>query len=290
VGKDDVWSADLVEMQEWSKVNKGYRYMLNVIDCHTKYAWSIPLKDKTGLTVLKALKDIVQDSNRKPKHLWVDQGREFYNKHFDEWLKENDIIRYSTFGEHKSAVVERFNRTLKTEMWKRFTAYNTRNWIDILDELLNWYNFRRKHSSIGMTPMEASHMKTENWNSNTRSSLISTVLKRKSKFKIGDAVRISRTKLLFERGFHPNWTEEVFTVAEVKNTTPVTYKLKDSLGEILDGSFYNEELQKTSQKIYRIEKVLRKKKINGVEHALVKWVGYSKKYNEWIPLSHLEKI
>jgi len=110
---DDIWSCDLVEMQEWSKVNKGYRYMLNVVDVFSKYAWSVPMKDKTGIKTLNAFKQIVEKSDRKPKHIWVDKGKEFYNKHMNEWLTENNIIRYSTYGEHKSAVVERFNLTLK---------------------------------------------------------------------------------------------------------------------------------------------------------------------------------
>ena len=119
---DDTWGADLVEMQEWSKMNKGYRYMLNVIDIFSKFSWSIPLKDKKGTTVLDAFKQIVKISDRVPKHIWVDEGKEFYNKDLTSWLKENNIIRYSTHGEHKSAVSERFNRTLKEMMWKRFTT------------------------------------------------------------------------------------------------------------------------------------------------------------------------
>ena len=210
--------------------------MLNVLDCFSRFAWSAPLKDKTGLTVLNALKNIVEESKRKPNHLWVDQGREFYNKHFDEWLKENNVVRYSTFGEHKSAIVERFNRTLKTEMWKRFTAENTRNWIGMLDDLLARYN-NKVHSTTKMTPSEASQKPQL---VPKRKQNVSS----KQKFVVGDTVRISRIKKLFERVFHPNWTEEVFTVVEVKSTSRVTYKLKDSSGEILSGNFYNEELQK----------------------------------------------
>ena len=74
-GPNDIWGADLVEMQEWANKNKGFRYMLNVIDCFTKYAWSIPLKDKKGLTVLDAFKKIVKESKMAPKHLWVDEGK-----------------------------------------------------------------------------------------------------------------------------------------------------------------------------------------------------------------------
>ena len=84
-GPNDIWGADLVEMQEWANKNKGFRYMLNVIDCFTKYAWSIPLKDKKGLTVLEAFKQIVKDFKITPKHLWVDEGKEFYNKDMTQW-------------------------------------------------------------------------------------------------------------------------------------------------------------------------------------------------------------
>jgi len=273
-GVDDVWSCDLVEMQEWSKQNKGYRYMLNVIDVHSKYAWSIPLKDKTGKTVLEAFKQIVESSGRKPDHIWVDEGKEFYNKNIDEWIKENNIIRYSTHGEHKSAVVERFNRTLKTIMWKRFTAENTRNWIDMLDKLLFRYN-NKKHSTIKMTPTEASQLMS---------------IEQKSKYSVGDQVRISRIKGIFEKGYLPNWSEELYTVHEVKRTDPTTYILKDMNGEIIKGGFYNEELPKSKQEVFRIEKVIRKKKIKGIEHGLVKWLGYDKKFNEWKPMSEIKKI
>ena len=107
---------------------------------------------------------------------------------------------------------------------------------------------------------------------------------------VGDKVRISRTKGIFEKGYLPNWSEEVFDLYEVKLTNPVTYILKDTAGEVLQGGFYENELQKTSQELYRIEKVIRKKKIDGVEHALVKWSGYNDKYNEWIPVLNLEKL
>ena len=266
--------------------------MMNVIDCFSKYAWSVALKDKTGFTVLEALKKIILSgiiklSGRKPNHIWVDKGKEFYNKNFDDWLKENNIVRYSTFGEHKSAVVERFNRTLKENMWKRFTAENTRNWIKLVDDLIKIYN-NRKHSSIGMTPTEASNK--ENVVKVINNERHRQIVKHKPKFKVGDKVRISRLKGDFEKGYLPNWSEEVFTVHEVKHSTPVTYKVIDGLDNVLDGSFYNEELQKTKQDLYRIEKVIRKKVINGVQYGLVKWMGYSKKYNQWIPLTDSKKV
>ena len=263
--------------------------MLNVIDVFSKYAWSIPLKDKKGETVTEAFQLIVKNSKRIPKFLWLDKGREFYNKNMDEWLKENNITKYSTYGPHKSAVVERFNRTLKENMWKRFTAENTRNWIDMADRLIREYN-NRFHSTIGMSPSQASQEKNyleaventlnkTNYNANKKPSM-----------KVGDKVRISRNKGIFEKGYLPNWSEEVYIVHKIKLTNPVTYILKDAAGEILQGGFYEDELQKTTQELYRIQKVIRKKKIDGVEHALVKWSGYSDKFNEWIPVKNLEKL
>jgi hypothetical protein len=85
----------------------------------------------------------------------------------------------------------------------------------------------------------------------------------------------------------PNWSEALYTIHEVKATSPITYYLKDMKGEIVEGGFYAEELQKSKQEVFRIEKVLRKKKINGVEHGLVKWLGYDKNFNEWKPMSEI---
>src|SRR6476469_2414217 len=169
----------------------------------------------------------------------------------DEWFKENNINRYSTFGEHKSAVIERFNRTLKEKMWKRFTAENTRIWIDMLDRLLNKCN-KTFHRTIGMAPIISSKIKNHEM-------LIHHKVVGKPKFKVGDKVRISRIKGLFEKGYIPNWYEAVYEIHEVKQTSPITYTLEDNVGEILDGGFYVNELQKTKQEIYRIEKVIRKK-------------------------------
>ena len=97
--------------------------------------------------------------------------------------------------------------------------------------------------------------------------------------KVGDKVRIGRKKKkTFEKGFTPNWTEEIFVVEQVLHTNPITFKLVDLLGEEVTGSFYEEELQKTNQEVFRVEKVLFEE--NG--KSFVKWKGYSDKFNSWI--------
>jgi hypothetical protein len=134
-----------------------------------------------------------------------------------------------------------------------------------------------------MTPTEACHKKVIYTQS-------TAPYNEKPKFSIGDQVRISRIKGIFEKGYLPNWSEALYTVHEVKRTSPITYILKDMKGDVVSGGFYTEELQNSKQEVFRIEKVLRKKKINGVEHGLVKWLGYNKDFNEWKPMSEISKI
>ena len=117
--KDSIWAADLAEMGSLSSKNKNVKYLLCVIDVFTKYAWVKPLKDKKGKTVLNAFMEIVNESNRKPNKLWVDQGREFYNKLMQEWLDNNDILMYSTHNEGNSVIAERFIKTLKAKIYKK---------------------------------------------------------------------------------------------------------------------------------------------------------------------------
>ena len=116
-GIDKIWCSDLVEMQPFSKWNKGNRYLLMVLDLFSKYGWIVPLKDKKGETVTEAFKTIFKEG-RKPQYLWTDKGKEYYNKNMRELLEKNGITLYSTENEVKSSVCDRWNRTIKTKMWK----------------------------------------------------------------------------------------------------------------------------------------------------------------------------
>ena len=143
-------------MQAFSKFNRGFRYLLTVIDMFSKYGWMLPLKDKTGKSVADTFKEIFKKSKRKLEKLWTDKGREFNNKH----VKELGVELYSTDNEEKSSVVERWNRTMKEKMFKFFTAKNTNKYIGVLDDFVERYNNTR-HSSIKMTPVEASKKENE---------------------------------------------------------------------------------------------------------------------------------
>ena len=269
-GIDKIWAADLADMTAFKDYNDGYTFLLLVIDTFSKYSYLIPLKNKKGETVADALKDIFK--KRKPEKLWTDKGREFYNKNV------KDLVElYSTENEEKSSIAERWVRTIKEKMWKYFTDNNTYNYIDVLPDLVEDYN-NTVHSSTKLTPKEASKKKNELtvWR-----NLYPDRFKKYNitpKFSVGDEVRITKKKKVFEKGYTTRWTEEIFTITEIQNTNPVTYKLADLQGEEIKGTFYEPELQKTEQQIFPIEKVIKKEK----GRSLVKWKGYSDKFNSWV--------
>ena len=269
-GIDKIWAADLADMQAFSKFNRGIKYLLAVIDVFSKYGCLIPLKDKTGKSVASALKTIFKE--RKPEKMWVDKGKEFYNKDVKELIE-----LCSTENAEKLSVFERWIRTMKEKMWKYFTDNNTNVYIDILPDLVKDYN-NTKHSSIKMTPVEASEKKNELtvWRNFYPNRL--DILDINPKCSVGDKVRISKKKELFEKGYTTRWTEEIFTITKIKRTSPITYKIADLNGEEIDGTFYEPELQKTSQQLFRIEKVIEK----GKNKSLVKWKGYSNDFNSWV--------
>ena len=105
-GVDKIWAADLVEMQKYSKWNKGVKYLLMIIDVFSKYGWILPLKDKKTESVSLAFDEIFKNSKRKPEKLWTYKGSEFTGKHFKDFLKRHNIMMYHTQNEEQSSVVE----------------------------------------------------------------------------------------------------------------------------------------------------------------------------------------
>jgi len=130
--KDEIWAMDLAQMNAYEEFNDGYKYILCIVDVFSKYAFCVPLKNKNSETVLSAVKKVISDSGREPEKFWVDKGSEFYNSKFKHWLKEKNITIYSTYGESKSSIVERFILSLKELIIPIFTEKNTRNWVKIL--------------------------------------------------------------------------------------------------------------------------------------------------------------
>ena len=239
---DHVWGVDLADMRNLSKENNGFKWILVIIDAFSKYGWAVSMKDKAAKTVFDSFTSVIQKSNRQPQKIHCDKGSEFYNKLFDKFLADNKIIRYSTYSEFHNPIVERFVKTIKTWIWKEFTARDTKRWVDILPGLIKRYN-NKVHSTIKMTPVAASKKKNETQIRKFAFGEKPRKKKHKPKYKVGDIVRISRWKGTFEKGFAPNWSTEIFMVRTVFPTIPPMFQLEDMGGEEIEGSFYHEELQ-----------------------------------------------
>ena len=278
-GIDYQWQADLVDMSEIGKKNDGFRYIMTVIDVFSKVAWAVPLKNKSAPAMVVAFETLFEQANpRVPRKIQADKGKEFLNRLVQDMLKDKGIHHFVTQSDTKASVVERFNRTLKTRMWRFFTAKNTYRYLDVLPQLIQSYNLSF-HRTIGMRPLSVTPINEQRVWTRMFGKLQAPGA---AKFETGDMVRLSKVKRLFEKGYQPNWTEEHFTVTEKVKSTPRVYKIKDFGDQPIEGKFYKEELQKIVKTVddqYVIEKIIQKRS----GQVLVKWRGWPEKFNSWIP-------
>ena len=282
---NDVWTMDLIDMNDRKEFNNNVRYILVVLDVKSRFAWAITQKSKDAKTTAESINKIIKTSGSKPSFIWSDQGKEFYNKTLGELLKKEGIKIYSTYGDHKAMLIERFNRTLKSWMYKAFTANNNNEWLDILDDLISKYN-DKVHSSLGVSPKVAySHPEKIK-------EMVRFVKAKNSKYKVGDLVRIAVKKGIFEKGYTPNWSIELFRVTKVLHTTPITFKLEDLNNDELEGSFYENEIMKTkfTEPIYLVNEVFKKRTYKGKKQVLVSWLGYRENMNSWIDENELKNV
>lgn len=277
---DDLWQADLIDMQSVSKINNGYNYILAVIDSFSKYAWAIPLKSKNKDLVIEAFQSLLQ-KGRIPKNLQTDHGTEFYNDKFKKMINLHNINHYSTYSTKKASIVERFIRTLKNKLFKEFSLQGSYKWMKgLLDKIIKIYN-NSIHRTIGMSPAQVGKNNKdsilERYNKTYNSEYYSK--KGSSKLKNGDFVRISKYKGIFEKGYTPNWSTEIFKIIQVQKSNPVTYLIEDMRHRPILGAFYKQELQKTQHPdVYLVEKVLKRKG----NKLYVKWLGFPSEENSWI--------
>ena len=236
--KDECWSIDLIDRSNLSKYNKNYKFIFTIIDNHTKYAWAIPLKDKSGKSTTTALKSLIEKEKRKPHKIWSDRGKEFYNTTFLHYLKEQNIQIYSTNSDLKAVFVERFNRTLLDLIKEPMYIECKGNWLNHLDAALQKYN-NRVHGTTKMTPFEMS-FKSAIPRSHAR-SFANPI----PKFQVGDFVRVPDKRNIYSKGYTTNWNRELFKIHSINKTNPVTYTLNDENGEIIQGKYYEQELSRS---------------------------------------------
>lgn len=298
---DEQWQGDLFFIDEFRQTNRGFRCGLVIIDVVSRYAWAELMKNKTGPATTDAFEKILRRASpRKPIRLQTDKGTEFLNQKFQNCLRQNKIDFFTSYSDHKAAIAERFNKTLKDIIYKYLDENNTNIYYDKFQDIVKSYN-ETYHGTIKMAPSSV--------NRGNVGEVLGTLYghlwksgdlygKRKIKFKVNDYVRLSKIHTdIFKKGYKGRWSEEIFQIASLKNTFPyVTYGVKDLKGKEVLGSFYEQEIQKVPRidmrtQYWKIEKIIKTRKgASGRRESLVKWVGYDDSFNSWVPDSDLKSI
>lgn len=292
-GKNYQLQADLVDVSNISDDNDGHKFILTIIDVFSKKAFAYPLKNKEADSIVEAFKHYLKN-NVPPVYLQVDRGKEFVNKKFKKLLDDNFIQIFYSNNEKKCAIVERLNRTLKTRMYRFFTANSTNFWLPYLQKFINSIN-NSYHRSIGMRPNDVNY-KNEKYvfkklygvnNFIELNKRRKTSLENKNKIlPFGQKVRVAKGTIAFRKGYLPQWSDKVYILKKKRNDfhSPM-YSLTDENNKKVDRNFYFKEIQPvtiTSDTKYRIEKILDQKIENGIKKYYIKWLGFDNSYNSWI--------
>ena len=279
-GANIQYQADLIDMSKFSKHNTNYKYILTVIDVFSKFGWCKPLKTKHGSEISLALQGVL--TLNPCKDLQTDKGKEFYNKSVRKLLERLAINHFSTENDDiKASIVERFNRTIQSKIYRWFSYKNTNNWINILQKITDGYN-ATKHSVTKVAPNDVKKFNQEDiWLNIHLQEGIPT--HKRSELQVDDPVRISRYKHIFEKGYDKNWSTEVFLIDKIEHTRPITYRLRDQKNERIHGTYYFNELQKVAlPKVFLLDDIIKEKGIGRKKEYLVSYKGYPSKFNEWI--------
>lgn len=280
--------ADLLDMQGYSSLNEGFGYLLTTVDAFSRFARVKPLKRKTGVEVAAALQQILDGTSYQ--YLQTDKGREFYNPQVSRLLRRKGITHYSSEDDRiKASMVERFNQTLRTTLHRFMSKRRKKKYIDILETVVETYN-NTAHGREYLIPTEVNNLNSEDvWLNRYESH--SLPIRSTPKLSVGDYVRVASYRGSFARGYDEFWTREVFRITKVLfNENPVVYTIEDLMGESVQGTYYEDELQLIEYNpddTFEIEKVIKSRRRRGVREVLVKWLGYPEKFNQWIPANSL---
>ena len=277
------------------KQNRGYRYILSVLDNFSRRAVTQPLKQKSGVATADALRIIIPKLRKlqPPYGMSSDLGKEFYNQDVKKVFRDNDFHMFESSGETHTPIVERFNRTLQNILYRHFDTNNTFNWVDHIEHLTKGYN-NTVHRSLGVSP---NNVDLNNYNQIFR-RLNSKYLqsgRKKPKLKVDDMVRLNILHSVFGKSYEETFSYQVYFVDSV--TYPdggiyPMYKIRDLRGKMLPSRYYYHELKKIPKDTFLnnyefpIEKVLDRRD----DQLLVKFHGYDNSYNQWLPAKSIRYL
>ena len=271
-GINDLWQMDLMEMIPYSKINKGYKYILCCIDVFSRVASAVAIKTKSAVEMAEAIQTLFKDN--VPANLQTDAGKEFYNSKVKVILEKLNINHYSVYTPNKAALVERFIRTLRDRLKRYFVTQGNKTWYLVLPKVISSYNHSSHRGLNGLRPVDV--------NSKNEKKIVTEKIRKmdppsKPKYSIGNFVRISKYNASpFIKNFDENWSDEVFQITRISSKySPVMYFIKDYENNEIVGKFYEQELQVIPYpKVFRIEKILKTKGVGKHKQYYVKWHGY----------------
>lgn len=288
---DYQWQADLLFLDDLARFNDGNKILFVAIDVVSRFMWVEPMKNKTGASTTAAFESILRRAKpRKPQKLQTDKGTEFLNSTFQSMLHHRNIEFFTTYSDTKAAIAERSIQTLKVLIYKYLKEINSNRFLDHLQNIVSTYNLTF-HSSIKYAPADVSSDNVHEVLNNLYGFLweADALNNPKPRFKIGDYVRVSKIHShIFRKGYKGYWSDEIFQIISIKNTVPrVTYGIKDLKGNIIMGSYYENEIQKIpseslQHQYWNVDKILQTKTVAGKKMFFVKWEGHDDTHNSWI--------
>ena len=293
-----MFGSDTAYFQHISDSNDGFKYVCVFIDYFTRFAYTFPLKTLTGVEMKQCLELLFKQY--KPERLHTDSGTEYKNRTVSTYLRQNNVKHIVTGSDNKSAMSEAFIKRLKLNLYRYMFYKNKYRWVDVLEQFTKIYN-ESIHSAIKMSPKDAKNAeryvvwKNQFYKPPKRQNRPQKPLKGiPFRFNINDKVKISVAKTKFTREWNEKFTNETFRIKSRKIMDGIPmYLLEDGTGDVIKGFFYEPEMTKVvvpNDKLYKIEKVLKQRTRRGRKEQLVKFQGFSNKYNEWIAVKDIEKI
>lgn len=293
-GLNDLWQADLAQLEQIKRENSGVTFLLVCIDVFSRFAFVEPLKTKTSKEVAGAMEKILARASGKPNILSTDRGGEFMGKEFQQVLKTAEIKHFGIYSDKKAGSAERCVRSIKDRIFKYIVYTNNTRYLEELPLIVQGYN-STVNTATDIAPKDV-NSENEDWlwwqiykpndDEHTKKR------RRVANFDIGDHVRISLLQGKFDRAYDQTFSREIFVIDQkFRRNGFEKYRLKDLAGEEIKGAFYGAELSLTKydpNAAYKIEKIVKTRKLKGKEKEhLVKFLGYPDSMNQWIKASDM---
>ena len=213
---DDIWSLDILDLIVYGpENNRGYRYVLVMIDNISKFGWTVPLKNKNAQTIKDSFEKTIISSKRKPNLIESDRGKKFFNNIFQDFLIKSNIKIYSRNSSYGDVFPESFNRTIRDLLTRPVFERGDGNWINVFPTITKQNN-NQVHTSTKLTLIQASLKKNECY---VFKNLLDKRKKKNPKFQVNDLVRTADLKKIFSKGDTTNWSYNFYKITEIFNDT-----------------------------------------------------------------------